>query len=80
VFQIQSLLRLIDEVSEEIEKIYGEIQRKSANFKENLKIAISMPGMGSTSASVIISEIGDYRDFQTSEQIAAYFGFVPSVY
>ena len=80
IFQIQSLLRLIDEVSSEIEKVYGEIQRLSANFNEDLKIAISMPGMGFTSASVIISEIGDYRDFQTSEQIAAYFGIVPSVY
>ena len=80
IFQIQSLLRLIDEVSAEIEKVYGEIQRRSANFKEDLKIVISMPGMGFTSASVIVSEIGDYRDFQTSEQIAAYFGIVPSVY
>jgi len=29
---------------------------------------------------VILSEIGDYRDFQTSEQLAAYFGIVPTVY
>jgi transposase len=39
-----------------------------------------MPGMGFISASVIVSEMGDYRDIQTSEQIAAYFGTVPSVY
>jgi transposase len=80
VFQIQSLLRLIDDVSSEIEQVYAEILKRSVNFKDDLKIAISMPGMGFISASVIVSEIGDYRDFQTSEQIAAYFGIVPTVY
>jgi transposase len=80
IFQIQSLLHVIDGVSKEIEEVNREIRRDSASLKEDLGIAISMPGMGFTSASVIISEIGDYRDFKTSEQIASYFGIVPSVY
>ena len=80
IFQIQSLLHVIDGVSKEIEEVNREIRRDSANLKEDLGIAISMPGMGFASASVILSEIGDYRDFKTSEQIASYFGIVPSVY
>jgi transposase len=80
IFQIQSLLHVIDGVSKEIEEVNREIRRDSASLKEDLGIAISMPGMGFASASVILSEIGDYRDFKTSEQIASYFGIVPSVY
>jgi transposase len=80
IFQIQSLLKLIDNVSTEMEDTNREIQRRSTNFKEDLRIILSMPGMGFISASVILSEIGDYRDFKTPEQIAAYFGIVPSVY
>jgi transposase len=74
------LLRLIEEVSEDIEKIYREIQRRSANFKEDLKVAISMPSMGFTSASVIVSEIGDFRDFQTSGQFGSILVLFLSVY
>jgi transposase len=80
IFQIQSLLNAIDAISNEIEETNREIRRKSSNLKEDLRIVLSMPGMGFASASVILSEIGDYRDFSTSEQIAAYFGIVPSVY
>jgi transposase len=71
---------VIDGVSKEIEEVNKEIRRESAKLEEDLRIAISMPCMGFASASVILSEIGDYRNFKTPEQIAAYFGIVPSVY
>jgi transposase len=45
-----------------------------------LRIALSMPGMGFISASTILAEIGDFRDFSSPEKLAAYCGLVPSVY
>lgn len=80
IFQIHSLLHVIDGISQEIDEMSQEIRNASANINEDLRIAISMPGMGLASASVILSEIGDYKDFSTSDQIASYFGIVPSVY
>lgn len=39
-----------------------------------------MPGMGFISASTILAEIGDFRDFSSANKLAAYCGLVPSVY
>jgi transposase len=36
--------------------------------------------MGTKSAPSILAEIGDYRDFRTPEQLAAWCGLVPRVY
>ena len=41
---------------------------------------MSMPGMGFISASTILAEIGDFRDFSSANKLAAYCGLVPSVY
>ncbi|OPX77146.1 MAG: Transposase IS116/IS110/IS902 family protein [Methanosaeta sp. PtaB.Bin039] len=41
---------------------------------------MSIPGMGAVSASTILAEIGNFADFKTGEQLAAYCGLVPSVY
>jgi transposase len=43
-------------------------------------IALSIPGMGFISACTILAEIGDFRDFSSSNKLAAYCGLVPSVY
>ncbi len=45
-----------------------------------MKIALSMPGMGSISASTILAEIGHFREFSSANKLAAYCGLVPSVY
>ncbi len=36
--------------------------------------------MGFISASTILAEIGDFRDFSSPNKLAAYCGLVPSVY
>jgi transposase len=47
--------------------------------KEELEIAMSMTGMGFTSASTILAEIGNYKDFETAEQLASWCGLTPKV-
>ena len=47
---------------------------------EDMRIALSMPGMGFVSASTILAEIGDFRDFSSPNKLDAYCGLVPSVY
>jgi transposase len=50
------------------------------SLRKDLRIALSMPGMGSISASTILAEIGDVRDFSSPDKLVAYCGLVPSVY
>lgn len=49
-------------------------------LKEDLEIAMSIPGVGFISASSIIAEIGNYRDFANGNKLAAWCGLVPSIY
>ncbi|SNQ60583.1 transposase (fragment) [Candidatus Methanoperedens nitroreducens] len=62
-----------------LEKLNKEIMSRMQKLKEDLEIAMSMTGMGFTSASTILAEIGNYRDFVTAEQLASWCGLTPKV-
>jgi len=80
IFLLQSHLDTIDAITKQIAKIDSKISYLISSRKEDLRIALSMPGMGFISASTILAEIGDFRDFSSPEKLAAYCGLVPSVY
>jgi transposase len=77
---IGRLLNSVDFLSREIASIDKQIQVLFTERQEDLKIAMSIPGMGFTSASTILAEVGNFADFKTGERLAAYCGLVPSVY
>ena len=77
---IGRLLDSVDYLGKEIESIDKQIQALISKRKEDLRIAMSIPGMGFTSASTILAEIGNFKDFKNGEKLAAYCGLVPSVY
>jgi transposase len=80
VFLIKANLDVIDDINKKIKILEAEIAIKVKPFEEDLKIALSLPGVGFISAATIIAEMGDYRDFQSADKMAKYFGIVPSVY
>jgi transposase len=80
IFLIKSNLEILDNLNKTIEALNIEISEMVKLFEEDFKIILSMPGMGVVSASTILAEIGDYRDFKTPEKMAKYFGIVPWVY
>jgi len=80
IFLIQSHLNMIDSITNHIAEIDAKISSLISLHKEDLKIALSMPGMGIISASAILAEIGDIRDFSSPDKLAAYCGLAPSVY
>jgi transposase len=49
-------------------------------MREDAEIAMSIPGIAFTSASSILDEIGNYRDFANGNKLAAWCGLAPSVY
>ena len=53
--------------------VLKKIQQRS----KDLAIVMSIPGIGFISASVVLSEIGNYRDFQTQDQLAKWCGLNP---
>jgi transposase len=79
-FLIRSMLDTIDSLTGQMEAIEGQISAQISERKVDLKIAMSIPGMGFISAATILAEIGDFRDFPSAEKLAAYCGLVPSVY
>jgi len=80
IFLIQSHLNIIDTLTKQIAEIDAKISCLISSRKGDLRIALSMPGMGTISASTILAEIGDIRDFGSPDKLAAYCGLVPSVY
>jgi transposase len=80
IFLLRSHLNTIDALTKQIKEIDGKISDQISNRNEDMRIALSMPGMGFISASTILAEIGDFRDFSTANKLAAYCGLVPSVY
>jgi transposase len=63
ILMIRNCLELIEEIQKRIEKLEAEILSRIEKKKEDVEIAMSIPGIAFTSASAILAEIGDYRDF-----------------
>jgi len=70
-------LEILDNLESKMEKLSLEILKGVQQKSKDLAIVMSIPGIGFTSASVILSEIGNYRDFQTPDQLAKWCGLNP---
>lgn len=70
-------LEILDNLESKMEKLSLEVLKGVQQKSKDLAIVMSIPGIGFTSASVILSEIGNYRDFKTPEQLAKWCGLNP---
>jgi transposase len=77
---IRGSMELIAALERRVDELEAEIRRRVAHKKENIRILMSVPGIGFISAVTILAEIGDFRDFEKPEKLAAWCGLVPSVY
>lgn len=80
ILSIKISISLIASINQKINEVDAEIQSRIVNRQRDLEIAMSIPGIDFVSGVTILAEIGNYRDFASPEQIAAYFGLVPYVY
>ena len=80
IILIKGGLELIGSIQRRIDELDREIKNRIASREEDLRIAMSIPGIGFTSAVTILAEIGDFKDFAKAEQLAAWSGLVPAVY
>jgi len=79
-FVIKECLEVIKTIDEGVENITAEIRSRMKAKEEDLNIAMSIPGIGFIAGSTVIAEIGDFRDFETPDKLAAWTGIVSSVY
>jgi transposase len=76
---VESYLRLIDTFSEEIRVLSRELEGLAKN-DEDVKLLMTIPGIGYYSALLVTSEIGDIGRFPFAEKLCSYAGLVPSTY
>jgi transposase len=74
---LKDALEILDNLESKMEKLSLEVLKGVQQKSKDLAIVMSIPGIGFTSASVILSEIGNYRDFKTPNQIAKWCGLNP---
>jgi transposase len=80
IMLIRGSLEQIESIQKRVSELDKEIKIRIASRKEDLTIAMSIPGIGFTAAAIILSEIGDFKDFDKPEQLASWAGLVPAVY
>jgi len=64
IFLIRQSLQIITQLKIRIEELDVEIRSRIASRPMDLKIAMSIPGIGIVSAYTILAEIGNYMDFK----------------
>ena len=75
--ELKHTLKLIEELSDEIDEIETEIKAIMDKWNPPL---LTIPGINYRMGAVILAEIGDFSRFDFPDKILAYAGFCPSVY
>ena len=75
LIQLEQLFDIIDILEKKIEEIIS----KEKEFKEQVDLLMSIPGMGKTTAPQIVAEIPPIENFQTAKKFASFAGLVPKV-
>ena len=78
-FELQHTIDMIRFYQKQVE-IYNNQIEIELNETEYGKIITSIPGVGTITGAMIISEIGDINNFTSSDQLLAFAGLDPSVY
>lgn len=76
---LKEFLKYLRDVKLKISSFDKEIERK-AKLNPRVEILKSIPGVGTITAYILVSEIGDPKRFPSGKKMAAYLGLVPSLY
>ena len=75
--ELKHTIRLIQELTSEIDEIKNEIKIIMDEINSPI---LSIPGINYRMGAMIIAEIGDFNRFASPDKILAYAGFSPSTY
>jgi len=78
----ESLEEHIAYLTEQIEKTRRQIKvhiDQNPNLKQQAKLLESIPGIGATTAALLMAELGEITHFDSARQVAAFAGLVPRI-
>jgi transposase len=76
--ELEIIIEQIRLLKVSIKKLDKAIAAQSEQLK-GFESLISVSGIGSLSAGILLSVIGEVKDFETADKLASYFGIVPRV-
>jgi len=77
-FELEVIVEQIRSLNHSIAELEKVIEREGRKLKGHGNLT-SIKGIGSLGASILLSVIGDVRDFPDEGRLASYFGIVPRV-
>jgi transposase len=76
---VESYLRIISPLDDEIKRVSKEL-KETATIDEDVKLLMTIPGVGYYTALLVKSEIGDINRFSDGDKLCSYAGLVPSTH
>lgn len=76
--EIEVLTSQIRSLNESLKKVDKQLAESGADLEGHQSL-LSIKGIGAKSAAILLSVIGDVKDFENEEKLASYFGIVPRV-
>ena len=75
----ESYLRIIQPLDDEIKQLSKHLKEQTEN-DEDVKLLMTIPGVGYYTALLVKSEIGDINRFSDGDRLCSYAGLVPSTH
>jgi transposase len=76
---IEAHLAVVDELDEQIELLEEKIERRVLESPA-AQLLLTIPGVGQTTAAVIVAELGEIDRFETDKEVVSYAGLDPMVH
>jgi transposase len=76
---VESYLRIINPLDDEIKHLSKHL-KELAEDDEDVRLLMTIPGVGYYTALLVISEIGDINRFSDGDKLRSYAGLVPSTH
>jgi transposase len=75
---LQSVLESVNEQIDALEKAIEKHVQSAASLARKQELLETIPGIGSTTAALVLAELGDPERFESARQAAAYAGLTPA--
>ena len=75
--ELKSLISLYHECDTQVASLKKNIEKTIKGLKPHI---LSIPGIGSITAAIIYSEIGNFKSFSSADKIVAFAGLEPAYY
>jgi transposase len=76
--EIEVITSQIRSLNESLKKVDKQLSESGADLEGHQSL-LSIKGIGAKSAAILLSVIGDVKDFENEEKLSSYFGIVPRV-